>query len=539
MKHPAASRLVQQVVVVAVLGASGCSLISGSYEGDHPGKRTADPTVSAKPGDATGGHHVRSGWAGVSNNRYTLDVHRVERYAKYSVLYVDLTLKAGTGMLGAAFGDDAEDASFTRFRLLDPVNGKYYRPLREGDSDGKTFGSRMGDYPGAAAGVRHVLQLYFPPVPSGVSQLTVLTPGTTGEMTGIPVVSGAAKDAPLPRPNAEKTGTPHFFRVYPPTGKVYSDVTDLHDYIEGEQKTTSTGGGEQKLALRADVLFAFDKATLSSKATQVLDNAIEETRDRADPAKPPITITGYTDSKGGDTYNLKLSRRRAQAVEKYVSAKLGSAYRYRTAGKGEADPVAANTHHDGSDDPAGRAKNRRVEIGYKLKETTPRTTTTTSATPGPGGVSSPAAFRTGGDGPVIGSSPGHVAGFSKARVDVHPFYRDGAYMVGVFTVHNTGSQVMSAGFEVNYTGDAIPHAMGGADYGGIIATDTAHRTRYYQEREGGFDHGTAGFVNGEVDGVEADADNRLYVYYPAPPAGVTKVDVSVGDRGTIRNVPIR
>ena len=305
-------------------------------------------------------------------------------------------------MLGASFADQSDAGDSTRFKLLDPVNGKYYWPLREGDSDGKTFGSRMGAYPDAAPGVRHALRLYFPPVPAGATRLTVLTPGTTGEMTGIPVVTGAAKDAPVPRPKAAKAGTPHFFRVYPPAGKVWSAVTDLHDYVEGEQKTTSTGGGEEKIALRADVLFAFDKATPSSKATRVLDDAIEETRDRADPAKPPIDITGYTDSKGGDADNPKLSRRRADAVEKYVSGKLG-----------------------------------------------------------------------------------------------------------------------------------------GASYGAIVATGTAHRTRYYQVREGGFDHGLANFVNGEVGSVEGGADNGLYVYYRAPPAGVRKVDVTVGDRYTVRNVPIR
>ena len=33
-------------------------------------------------------------------------------------------------------------------------------------------------------------------------------------------------------------------------------------------------------------------------------------------------------------------------------------------GYGEADPVAANTNPDGSDNPCGRALNRRVEIHY-------------------------------------------------------------------------------------------------------------------------------------------------------------------------------
>jgi outer membrane protein OmpA-like peptidoglycan-associated protein len=33
-----------------------------------------------------------------------------------------------------------------------------------------------------------------------------------------------------------------------------------------------------------------------------------------------------------------------------------------TSGKGEAEPIAPNTRPDGGDDPAGRARNRRVEL---------------------------------------------------------------------------------------------------------------------------------------------------------------------------------
>ena len=41
-----------------------------------------------------------------------------------------------------------------------------------------------------------------------------------------------------------------------------------------------------------------------------------------------------------------------------------SASRLAAIGYGEADPVASNTNPDGSDNPRGRALNRRVEIHY-------------------------------------------------------------------------------------------------------------------------------------------------------------------------------
>jgi outer membrane protein OmpA-like peptidoglycan-associated protein len=79
-----------------------------------------------------------------------------------------------------------------------------------------------------------------------------------------------------------------------------------------------------------------------------------------------ISIDGYTDAKGLDAYNLQLSEKRATAVKSWLVQK-GSvdAKRIKTKGWGKANPVASNTHPDGSDNPEGRQKNRRVEITVK------------------------------------------------------------------------------------------------------------------------------------------------------------------------------
>jgi outer membrane protein OmpA-like peptidoglycan-associated protein len=74
-------------------------------------------------------------------------------------------------------------------------------------------------------------------------------------------------------------------------------------------------------------------------------------------------VTGHTDATGEDAYNLDLSRRRAEAVAAWLRARpeLGG-WTFTVAGKGEAAPVAPNSRPDGSDDPEGRARNRRVEV---------------------------------------------------------------------------------------------------------------------------------------------------------------------------------
>ena len=74
-------------------------------------------------------------------------------------------------------------------------------------------------------------------------------------------------------------------------------------------------------------------------------------------------IEGHTDGKGSDSYNLDLSVRRADSVKIWLTShgRCGN-NAVSTKGWGKARPIASNTLANGSDNPAGRAKNRRVEI---------------------------------------------------------------------------------------------------------------------------------------------------------------------------------
>jgi len=75
-----------------------------------------------------------------------------------------------------------------------------------------------------------------------------------------------------------------------------------------------------------------------------------------------VKIDGHTDSKGTEAYNQVLSENRAKAAKDYL-VKLGvKKDRIITAGFGELKPIAPNENPDGSDNPEGRAKNRRVEF---------------------------------------------------------------------------------------------------------------------------------------------------------------------------------
>jgi outer membrane protein OmpA-like peptidoglycan-associated protein len=112
--------------------------------------------------------------------------------------------------------------------------------------------------------------------------------------------------------------------------------------------------------LAADVLFDFDKSTIKKEAEPSLRNLATVLKANTGAA---VTIEGHTDAKGADAYNQTLSEQRAASVKQWLvtNAQLGGA-NITTRGLGKSKPIAHNTKPDGSDDPEGRAKNRRVQI---------------------------------------------------------------------------------------------------------------------------------------------------------------------------------
>ena len=109
----------------------------------------------------------------------------------------------------------------------------------------------------------------------------------------------------------------------------------------------------EKITVAADALFDFDKATLRPEGKAKLDELVS----KAGAIKlEVILVVGHTDRIGSDSYNQKLSERRAAAVKSYLVSKGIEANRVYTEGKGEKQPVADNKTSE------GRAKNRRVEI---------------------------------------------------------------------------------------------------------------------------------------------------------------------------------
>jgi OOP family OmpA-OmpF porin len=109
----------------------------------------------------------------------------------------------------------------------------------------------------------------------------------------------------------------------------------------------------EKVTYSADAFFDFDKAVLKPEGKATLQNLVAKLKDTDIEV---IVATGHTDWTGSDTYNMKLSMRRAKAVKAFLVSKGIPEARVFVEGKGESQPTADNHTKD------GRAKNRRVDI---------------------------------------------------------------------------------------------------------------------------------------------------------------------------------
>jgi len=111
-----------------------------------------------------------------------------------------------------------------------------------------------------------------------------------------------------------------------------------------EPKAAAAAAGKKpassKVTLAADALFDFDKAVLRPEGKKALDDLVA----KANALNLEVIIAvGHTDRLGSDTYNQKLSEKRAAAVKTYLVGKGIEANKVYTEGKGEKQPKTGTT----------------------------------------------------------------------------------------------------------------------------------------------------------------------------------------------------
>lgn len=109
-----------------------------------------------------------------------------------------------------------------------------------------------------------------------------------------------------------------------------------------------------------NILFEFNSHELTAESKKVLDSTLYPTL-RNNPLLI-MELSTHTDSKGSDTYNMKLSQRRAKSIVTFMTDLGIDKDRLVPKGYGETIPIASNTNPDGTDNPEGRAQNRRSEF---------------------------------------------------------------------------------------------------------------------------------------------------------------------------------
>jgi len=190
------------------------------------------------------------------------------------------------------------------------------------------------------------------------------------------------------------------FRIYSDTNLIVKNDPSLEELLAAELKkedktidTLFTDNIDADIELAPmdagrtftlnNIEYDFDKSTLRSVSKTELDRLVVILNEHKD---IKVEISSHTDAKRNvemakrafkqrgevytkeahdkmsKRYNNRLSQRRANSVTNYLIKKGIAKSRLVAKGYGEEKPIADNTNSDGTDNPAGRQKNRRTEF---------------------------------------------------------------------------------------------------------------------------------------------------------------------------------
>ncbi|GGO75190.1 OmpA family protein [Nonomuraea cavernae] len=317
----------------------------------------------------------------------------------------------------------------------------------------------------------------------------------------------------------------------------FPTTVPLTTQLAGTTSSVAESDKEVEIALNTDVLFAFDKATLTSQARETL----RRTADRIDAeAKGAVRIVGHTDDVGADRYNLALSLRRAKAVEGALAALVPDA-RFRTEGRGEDEPV------DKDDSDQARARNRRVQVTFE-RERAVATQTGPEATPGPStGPTGP----TGSTGSTTGASatPGQAVASAIGQRELTGLAAD------LLELRRLSDKTLIATVDFRHTGEGGPVRLeNGAwdrdvkEFGSVtevkidffwVALTDAAGTRYFPLATAGDRHPERCVCSTPILTKVGPGEHiRMFVLMTAPPAEVTSVDVNLFGFSPMKAVPV-
>ncbi|WP_304452407.1 OmpA family protein [Nocardiopsis sp. YSL2] len=495
-------------------------------------------------GDASGPPEVREEFPYVREGRIFQDtgqdtemrfaVTGLERTDEYTVMRYEVTYLDD-------FSGPNRNLSMAH-TLVDPLTGRVYRQFL--DEEGLKYGSESpnqdGLYP-VHDGVTNEYVRYFPRLPDETAQVTFVGSGL-GAMTGIPV-QDVEEETPAPEnpngpdhltlDNPPPSGENLTFANRRPEEDALADEGWVQSFVDSEIASTTRDGDREIISLHSDVMFAFDEASLTEEAEEVVRRAATTLATNVDPEDPTITVIGHTDGIGSASYNDNLSVERAESVRDLLAEEIGAGYTLEVEGRGMDEPVA---REGGPDDEQARARNRRVEFSYVFNDTVEATEEEEYDDDGLGAaqrnVTWPAPFS---DDPGSVVAEGELDG---VRLEVYPLRRDGAYVIGTVAFTNTTDEPLVP--ELGGT-DAIqaggPEQFNKGTLGGFqLLEPEAGLVRYVAQMD--FGEGRYSSFAEEVHMLQPDNTYDLVAVFPAPPVDVEELTLRAGPFGEFEEIPV-
>ncbi len=505
-------RFVSIASVLMLLTVSGCDS-DEKKTGDDGGKPvTGGSTVAEKPIASEPMEH-EDGTAHV-------DLLAIDRTAQNTVTLRLRVVNDGQQKLRLLTGlkDQAPDSPGSELAngitLVDGAADKVYYP--QTTNTGACLCSDVTNIEVAPGGHQELYAIYAAP---SSNRVTVNVPVSV-QFSDVAIGQGQAPPVPgQPDPAKVSLGQPN--------------VRSLINASESAVEELDDDGVNRTLRLSADVLFAYNKAVLTSKAKSVL----KSTAGQIDGSKgSTVKIDGYTDSTGDDAVNQPLSEHRAQAVQNALKSLVTrEGITYQSAGHGSADPVAKN------DDASGRRRNRRVTVTFAK----PPEAQTAAPSTGP-----PFRWTGGGKLPVLATARPNfhasgnttIEGANNLRFDVNSVHREPSGLVTlVWTVTNVaGQDQMVAGSFDKWLSLEYP---GATTTSGASLVDEAGQMRYWPSRDNkGVCVCTS--TSEAVYAVQTLKANGSVTYSDVykPPANISKVDVQVSwfaEKLDVGSVPVK
>lgn len=322
--------------------------------------------VGAAPASAAGtedipiaGTFVYNGYNDPSNGEIHGAIHAVVRVDGGTAVYYSIGGKGaspGAVMPSVGLGSPYSVGDGWSVSVVDTKGLKLYLPLST--SDRKCLCSNQSDVTDYGGTTKpRVGWAMLPPLPKNLDSVTVRF-GFGNLVVDVPVTDKLPTPTTSESPVTLGSGWPKLpeaasIKQADPKQSIRPLVSNVAD----PDTATKRSSDKTAISVDTDVLFAYGKADLTPKAQGTLKKVAAQLSAKG---KGTVSVVGYTDSRGSESFNQTLSEKRAASVQKALQKLVHKGdLTFSASGKGEKDPVADNTTDE------GRKLNRRVTVTFQ------------------------------------------------------------------------------------------------------------------------------------------------------------------------------